>query len=236
MLNFKPYQFFKTFVLEFNSVADDWWRTHISKEDLTSPNSSYKLQVMFEILKYCRRHNEKCLIFSSFTVVLNMVEHFLQFSTKYGMAESFIKGRHYYRFDGSTSKTERHKLITKFNDSANKEVVCFLISARAGGQGINLTGANRVIILVSRVNIVIRKHPNTDIVFLQDTSWNPSNDQQNIFRVYRLGQKRPCYIYRLLAMGTMEEKVYSRAVTKQAMAFRVVRIHRLKTKCHTNCL
>lgn len=46
--------------------------------------------------------------------------------------------------------------------------------------------------------------------------------EQNIFRVFRLGQKRICCIYRLLAMGTMEEKVYSRSVTKQAMSFRVV--------------
>lgn len=51
---------------------------------------------------------------------------------------------------------------------------------------------------------------------------NLSKIEQNIFRVFRLGQKRICCIYRLLAMGTMEEKVYSRSVTKQAMSFRVV--------------
>lgn len=49
-----------------------------------------------------------------------------------------------------------------------------------------------------------------------------SFSEQNIFRVFRLGQKKICYIYRLLAMGTMEEKVYSRSVTKQAMSCRVV--------------
>lgn len=46
--------------------------------------------------------------------------------------------------------------------------------------------------------------------------------EQNIFRVFRLGQKKICYIYRLISMGTMEEKVYSRSVTKQAMSCRVV--------------
>lgn len=71
-------------------------------------------------------------------------------------------------------------MINEFNNVINKRARVFLISAKAGGQGINLIGANRVIIL--------------------DTSWNPSNDQQNIFRVFRLGQKRNCYIYRLLAM------------------------------------
>lgn len=111
-------------------------------------------------------------------------------------------GKDYYRIDGSTSKNVRQALIKNFNDPCNKRARVFLISAKAGGQGINLFGANRVIIL--------------------DTSWNPSLDQQNIFRVFRLGQQKKCYVYRLLSMGTMEEKVYSRSVTKQAMSFRVV--------------
>lgn len=85
----------------------------------------------------------------------------------------------YFRLDGKTPKTHRHIMIQNFNDPARR-VKCFLISAKAGGQGINLVGANRVILL--------------------DTSWNPSNDQQNIFRVFRLGQQKKCYIYRLLAM------------------------------------
>lgn len=93
----------------------------------------------------------------------------------------WILGEDYYRLDGKTAKSIRHEMINVFNSVLNKRARVFLISAKAGGQGINLIGANRVIIL--------------------DTSWNPSNDQQNIFRVFRLGQKRNCYIYRLLAMA-----------------------------------
>lgn len=95
-------------------------------------------------------------------------------------ASTWISGQDYYRLDGKTPKNIRHEMIKRFNSEANKRARVFLISAKAGGQGINLIGANRVIIL--------------------DTSWNPSNDQQNIFRIFRLGQKKNCYIYRLIAM------------------------------------
>ncbi|XP_053690658.1 transcriptional regulator ATRX-like [Sabethes cyaneus] len=196
------------------SVTNDWWRRHLEANDLESLYPSGKLRVMFEILKQSHERGEKCLIFSAFVAVLNVVEHFMAkihnqekdpAADVYGYSAfkgPWEPGIDYYRLDGKTQKTIRHRMITSFNDPSNKRTKCFLISAKAGGQGINLIGANRVIIL--------------------DTSWNPSNDQQNIFRIFRLGQKKKCYVYRLLAMGTMEEKVYSRSVTKQAMSFRVV--------------
>lgn len=194
------------------SVLSDWWRAHLSKEDLESILPSNKLRLIFEILKLCKQNGEKCLIFSAFVAVLNVVEYFMrkinnkdENAAKYGLTEyegPWEHGKDFYRLDGKTPKTLRHSMVQSFNNPMNTRMRCFLISAKAGGQGINLTGANRVIIL--------------------DTSWNPSNDQQNIFRIYRLGQERKCFVYRLLAMGTMEEKVYSRSVTKQAMSFRVV--------------
>ncbi|XP_065088172.1 transcriptional regulator ATRX-like [Ochlerotatus camptorhynchus] len=196
------------------SVTNDWWRKHLEANDLESLYPSGKLRIMFEILKQCHERGEKCLIFSAFVAVLNVVEHFMNkihnrqnetMADVYGYSTfkgPWEPGKDYYRLDGKTQKNIRHRMITSFNDPSNKRTKCFLISAKAGGQGINLIGANRVIIL--------------------DTSWNPSNDQQNIFRIFRLGQKRKCFVYRLLAMGTMEEKVYSRSVTKQAMSFRVV--------------
>lgn len=116
---------------------------------------------MLEILRLCRDNKEKCLIFSGYVAVLNVVEYFFQRITyqesnpnaeQEGLtpyrSQKWVKGMHYYRLDGKTEKKERHRLINEFN-KPNNDVVCFLISARAGGQGINLIGANRVIILVS---------------------------------------------------------------------------------------
>ncbi|EAT37533.1 AAEL010499-PA, partial [Aedes aegypti] len=195
------------------SITNIWWKQIISKDDLESLYPSNKMILLFEILRMCQEKGEKCLIFSGFVMVLNMVEYFMKMIDEqsknpkahlYGLSRfrgPWRPGMDYYRLDGGTSKSTRHEMINKFNDPKNRVTRVFLISTKAGGQGINLVGANRVVIL--------------------DTSWNPAVDQQGIFRIYRLGQQKPCYIYRLLAIHTMEEKVYSRAVTKQAMSHRV---------------
>lgn len=107
-----------------------------------------------------------------------------------------------FRFkDGSTNGVDRGKLVDDFNASARDGVKAFLLS-RAGGIGINLCAANRVVLV--------------------DNHFNPTVATQAVFRAYRYGQEKPVFCYRLLTQGTMEEKVYARCVTKTGVALRVI--------------
>ena len=147
------------------------------------------------------------LIFSQSLTMLNVIEYFLS-KSKSGSTDSTVgkwrKDRDYFRLDGQTKENLRSEYCKLFNEPKNTRwgnccgdkkaskslfhmfslpirfrARLFLISTKAGGIGINLTGANRVIIF--------------------DASWNPSSDIQSIFRICRVGQTKPCYIYRFLA-------------------------------------
>lgn len=76
--------------------------------------------------------------------------------------------------------------------------VIFLLSTKAGGVGLNLIGASRLLLV--------------------DSDWNPSHDLQAMARIHRDGQKRPVFIYRLLTSGTIDEKIFQRAITKMGLS------------------
>ncbi|XP_059062781.1 transcriptional regulator ATRX homolog [Achroia grisella] len=196
-----------------NENPTEWWIKLVSDDELEDMRNSHKLVLLFDILRQCETIGDKLLVFSQSLYSLDLIEHFLgkvDEATQEGRIDeklgshvgSWSPGVDYFRLDGSTSCENRSIWCKNFNREDNPRARLFLISTRAGGLGINLVAANRVVIF--------------------DVSWNPSHDVQSIFRVYRFGQKKPCYIYRFLAMGTMEEKIYERQVTKQAISKRVI--------------
>ncbi|XP_072754858.1 uncharacterized protein [Anoplolepis gracilipes] len=191
----------------------EWWSQFVQPEYFEDMRVSAKLLLFFGILKECEQIGDKVLLFSQSLYSLTLIEEFLRkiddetqndasLDTLDKHTGSWSLGLDYFRLDGQTSAENRNMWCKIFNRPSNTRARLFLISTRAGGLGINLTAANRVIIF--------------------DASWNPSHDVQSIFRIYRFGQKKPCYVYRFLAAGTMEEKIYNRQVTKLSLSCRVV--------------
>ncbi|XP_077360451.1 transcriptional regulator ATRX-like isoform X2 [Festucalex cinctus] len=183
-----------------------WFKSMLSQHDANILEHSGKLVLLLEILKTAEALHDKVLVFSQSLVSLDLIESFLaasQWRTSDSTeAVKWIKNIDYYRMDGSTTAIIRTRWADHFNDPTNIRGRLFLISTRAGSLGINLVAANRVIIF--------------------DASWNPSHDIQSIYRVYRFGQVKQVFVYRFLAQGTMEEKIYDRQVTKQSLSYRVV--------------
>lgn len=107
----------------------------------------------------------------------------------------------YIKLDGSTSVKKRTALVHRFNDKDRDEFV-FLLSSKAGGCGLNLVGGNRLVLF--------------------DPDWNPATDKQAAARVWRDGQKKRVFIYRLLATGTIEEKIFQRQISKEGLQNAVV--------------
>jgi transcriptional regulator ATRX len=191
---------------------EDWFRSLLSAasvlHDEQGPTTaeefervaslSGKVVILLQILKLAAERGEKVLVFSQSLPTLDVLETILRFDR----AQTWVKGQDYWRIDGSVDGESRQSSIDCFQDERQTRLRLFLISIRAGSLGINLTAANRVIIF--------------------DASWNPTFDLQAMFRVYRYGQTKPCFVYRLLGCGTMEEQIYNRQVTKQALSLRVI--------------
>ncbi|XP_028452112.1 transcriptional regulator ATRX-like isoform X2 [Perca flavescens] len=189
------------------SLDEGWFKNLLTEEDAKILEHSGKMVLLFEILRMAEDLNDKVLVFSQSLISLDLIEDFLNTfhharDPSSFQAGSWIKNVDYYRLDGSTSAPLRKKWADHFNNASNHRGRLFLISTRAGSLGINLVAANRVIIF--------------------DASWNPSYDIQSIYRVYRFGQLKQVFVYRFLAQGTMEEKIYDRQVTKQSLSYRVV--------------
>jgi DNA excision repair protein ERCC-6 len=162
-----------------------------SKADYGNPSKSGKMKVVKALLELWKDTGHKTLLFAQHRIMLDILEKFIR----------SLPGFEYRRMDGDTPIQRRQGLVDEFNN--NPDLHVFLLTTKVGGLGVNLTGADRVIIY--------------------DPDWNPSTDVQARERAWRLGQKREVSIYRLMTAGTIEEKIYHRQIFKQFLTNKVLR-------------
>ncbi|EAL64871.1 SNF2-related domain-containing protein [Dictyostelium discoideum AX4] len=163
-------------------------------------NESGKLLFVESLIKQLKPMNEKLVLVSNFTKTLDVFERLckrLSIDT--------------LRLDGDVKADSRQALVDKFNSStqnvsssksSSSQYQVFLLSAKAGGVGINLIGGNHLV--------------------LYDPDWNPAIDIQAMERIWREGQTKPVFIYRLFSTGTIEEKIYQRQLMKESISNSIV--------------
>ncbi len=150
--------------------------------------SSAKFEQLLELVQECRSAGKRLLVFSQFTEMLGLIGRTLG-----------EQGVPFFYLDGSTPPSERVELCNRFNGG---ERDLFLISLKAGGTGLNLTGA--------------------DTVILYDLWWNPAVEQQAMDRAHRIGQKNVVQVIRLVAEGTVEDKMYELQQRKMSLVEEVI--------------
>lgn len=161
-------------------------------------SSSGKFELLDRMLPKMIATGHKTLIFSQMVQLLDVLQAFLQFRNI-----SFL------RLDGSTKEADREKTMQMFNTSG-MEYPVFLLSTRAGGQGLNLQSADSVIIF--------------------DLDWNPAMDIQAEDRAHRIGQQREVRVYRLVTKTSIEKEILNKAAFKKMMDAKIIQAGLFNTK------
>jgi ATP-dependent DNA helicase len=174
-----------------HNFFNPWSLTSGLPVDESLVTSSGKLLLLDRLLPSLFSRGSKVLIFSQFKTQLDILEDYAR----------DLRGWKVCRIDGSVAQDERRLQIKEFNE--NPEYRLFLLSTRAGGQGINLASA--------------------DTVILYDSDWNPQQDLQAQDRAHRIGQKNPVIIYRLATKGTVEEELLLSAEGKRRLEKLVIK-------------
>ncbi|KAK7750678.1 hypothetical protein SLS62_007378 [Diatrype stigma] len=157
-------------------------------KDIDAVSHSWKIPMLIAILDESRRVGDAVLVFSQYLSTLDYLENILR-----------MQKRTVQRIDGSTAINSRQAMVKNFNKNGTE---VFLISTTAGGLGLNITGANRVVVF--------------------DFKFNPQHEQQAVGRAYRLGQTKPVFVYRFVCGGTFEDTLLNRSIFKMQLADRVV--------------
>ncbi|MCQ2789136.1 MAG: SWF/SNF helicase family protein, partial [bacterium] len=159
---------------------------------------SGKFNELKELLKEIIENGHRILLFSQFVDMLDIIKDWLK--------------REDIPFEYLTGKTkDRQAAVENFN--SNPSIPIFLISLKAGGTGLNLTGA--------------------DYVIHYDPWWNPAVEDQATDRAYRIGQKKKVFVYRLITKGTVEEKIQKLKTAKRDLVDSVISVDRNITKSLT---
>lgn len=169
------------------SSDDDSSIIEVEEENLIE--RSGKLEILAKILPLWKKQGHRVLIFSQWKKMLNIIQHFMN-----------LQGYKYERLDGNTNVGSRQNLVDKFN--SDDSIFAMLLTTKTGGVGLNLTGANRIV--------------------LYDPDWNPQSDAQARERAFRFGQTKAVTVYRLITAGTIEEKIYQRQIFKTAITNQVL--------------
>jgi len=144
---------------------------------------SAKLRVLVSLIRRLQKSGHRTLIFSQSTMMLDIIQ-------------TVLEPLEFRRIDGQTKERSRQSAADEFN-AQGSDVDVMLLSTKAAGLGLTLTGADRAIIY--------------------DPSWNPADDSQAVDRCYRIGQTRSVTVYRFIAAGTVEERMYEKQVLKDGI-------------------
>lgn len=167
------------------AVPDRWRELYRNRDSIlnySNPEFCGKWKILKKLLTFWHANGDKVLVFSHSVKLLKMLQMLFK-HTSYNV--SYL--------DGAMSYEDRAKTVDDFNSDPSEFV--FLISTKAGGVGLNITSANKVVVV--------------------DPNWNPAFDLQAQDRAYRIGQVRDVEVFRLVSAGTIEEIVYARQIYKQ---------------------
>ncbi|KAL4809374.1 SNF2 family N-terminal domain-containing protein [Aspergillus unguis] len=173
------------------------WAEDPSAIDETLVTASGKMLLLDRLIPNLLKKGHKILIFSQFKTQLDILQDWA----------TYLRSWNCCRIDGAISHADRQAQIKAFNTDNNYKL--FLLSTRAGGQGINLVAA--------------------DTVILFDSDWNPQQDLQAQDRAHRIGQTKPVIVYRLATKGTVEQTLLEKADSKRRLERLVIQKGKFKS-------
>lgn len=178
------------------------WTEETSTVDESLVSASGKMLLLDRLIPCLLKKGHKILIFSQFKSQLDIIQ---DWATE-------LRSWNCCRIDGAIQQADRQAQIKAFNTGESHKI--FLLSTRAGGQGINLVAA--------------------DTVILFDSDWNPQQDLQAQDRAHRIGQTKPVIVYRLATKGTVEQTLLEKADAKRRLERLVIQKGKFRSILDTN--